>query len=155
MAPATLEVIADLGTKSTTLGTFSITIFMLGVGIGPLLLAPLSELYGRNLIYQISNVSFTIFSVACAVAPNIALLILFRLFAGAAGSALLTNGGGTIVDIVPKERRGLITTVMMVGQLLGPVIGPTTGGFLSQELGWRWIFWLLAIVVSKSDQCCP
>ncbi len=149
MAPAIIAIDKDLKSNSTALSTFSISIFMLGVGSGPLILAPLSELYGRNIIYHLSNISFTISSVACALAPSMELLVVFRLLAGIAGSALISNGGGTIADIVPKRRRGLITTLMLVGQLLGPVVGPTVGGFLSQDLGWRWIFWLLAIVVCK------
>lgn len=148
MAPAIISIDHDLHSPSTTLDTFSISIFMLGVGAGPLILAPLSELYGRNLIYHFSNFFFTITSVACAKAPNMNFLVGFRLLAGIAGSALISNGGGTIADIVPKESRGLITTLMLVGQLIGPVIGPTVGGYVSQGLGWRWIFWLLSIIVS-------
>lgn len=150
MAPAINAIHVDLRSDSIALSTLSISIFMLGVGSGPLILAPLSELYGRNIIYHLSNISFTLSSVACALAPTMNLLVIFRLLAGIAGSALISNGGGTIADIVPKRRRGLITTLMLVGQLLGPVMGPTVGGFLSQDLGWRWIFWLLAIVVCSN-----
>ncbi|KAH8691208.1 major facilitator superfamily domain-containing protein [Talaromyces proteolyticus] len=146
MAPAILNIHDELHSDSATLDTLSISIFMLGVGAGPLLFAPLSELYGRNLIYHLSNFFFTISSVGCAKAPSLKSLIGFRLLAGIAGSAVISNGGGTIADIVPKESRGLITTLMVLGQLIGPVIGPTVGGYVSQGLGWRWIFWLLTIV---------
>ncbi|EEA22509.1 hypothetical protein TMatcc_001357 [Talaromyces marneffei ATCC 18224] len=146
MAPAILNIHDEFHSNSITLDTLSISIFMLGVGAGPLLFAPLSELYGRNLIYHLSNFFFSISSVGCARAPSLKSLIGFRLIAGIAGSAVISNGGGTIADIVPKESRGLITTLMVLGQLIGPVIGPTVGGYVSQGVGWRWIFWLLTIV---------
>jgi multidrug resistance protein len=155
MAPAILDIERDLHSFNSVFATFSISIFVLGFGIGPLVIAPLSELYGRNLIYQLSNVFFTIFSVLCAVAQSMGALVVFRLLTGLAGSAPLSNGGGTIADLVPKHRRGLVTTLMLVGQLMGPVIGPTIGGFLSQAVGWRWIFWALAIAVGRSVFLVP
>ncbi|KAI9775680.1 MAG: hypothetical protein M1839_000947 [Geoglossum umbratile] len=63
-----------------------------------------------------------------------------------AGGTPLTIGGGTIADMVPPNRRGAITAIFTLGMLVGPVIGLTVGGFLSQAKGWRWIFWLLTIL---------
>ena len=64
-------------------------------------------------------------------------------------------GGGTISDLIPREKRGAGIAVFALGPLLGPVIGPVGGGFLTQNLGWRWVFWLLAITVCIQDTCCP
>jgi multidrug resistance protein len=89
---------------------------------------------------------FVIFNVACALSSNLNMLIGFRLLAGIFGSAPLTNGGGTIADLVRQEHRGAVMSTFAMGPLLGPVIGPIAGGYLTQAKGWRWVFWVLAIV---------
>ena len=71
----------------------------------------------------------------------------FRFLAGAAGSASLALGGGTIADLIPQEKRGGAMAIFALGPVLGPVVGPVLGGFLTQAEGWRWLFWFLAIVV--------
>lgn len=58
----------------------------------------------------------------------------------------LTNGGGTIADMIAQEKRGAAMAIYSVGPLLGPIIGPVAGGFLSDAKGWRWVFWLLTIL---------
>ncbi|KAL9033315.1 MAG: hypothetical protein Q9214_007573, partial [Letrouitia sp. 1 TL-2023] len=70
----------------------------------------------------------------------------FRFLAGCAGSAALTIGGGTIADVMPPEKRGKAMAVYVMGPVLGPSLGPVAGGFLAEAAGWRWIFWLLAII---------
>ena len=151
LAPGVPDVLRDFGTDSDTLATFVVSVFVLGFAFGPLLMAPLSELYGRTIIYHVCNVLFVIFSILCAVAKNMSSLIAFRFFAGFAGVAVVTCGGGTIADIMPPERRGAAMSVWSMGPLLGPVIGPVTAGFLLEAKDWRWVFWVIAIVVG---QCC-
>ena len=83
------------------------------------------------------------------------MLIGFRFVAGLFGSCPLTLGGGTIADTIKQEKRGGAVAIWALGPLMGPVIGPVAGGFVTQSLGWRWVFWILAIVVSRtksSDQ---
>lgn len=80
---------------------------MLGYAIGPLIFAPLSEIYGRSQIYHIGNIFYTLFSVGCALAPNIPALLIFRLLAGFVGGVPVTNAGGTIADMIPRHQRGL------------------------------------------------
>lgn len=111
-----------------------------------MLFAPLSEIYGRAILYHIGNLGFVAFSVGCALAPTLNALIVFRFFAGVFGSVPITNGGGTIADMIAQEKRGGAMAVFSIGPLLGPIIGPVAGGFLSDAEGWRWSFWLLAIV---------
>ena len=71
----------------------------------------------------------------------------FRFLAGAAGSAPLALGGGTIADLIPQEKRGAALAIYALGPVLGPVLAPVMGGFLTQSEGWRWLFWFLSIVV--------
>jgi MFS family permease len=95
-ASATPLIMSDFNSTNQTLGAFVTSVYILGYAFGPLAWAPLSELYGRLLIYNICNVLFLIFSIACAVANNIGALVAFRFFAGIAASCEynLENGYG-------------------------------------------------------------
>ncbi|KAK8052695.1 major facilitator superfamily transporter [Apiospora saccharicola] len=127
--------------------TFVVSIFVLGFACGPLVLAPLSELYGRVLVYHVTNVLFCIFTVACALARGPAMLLAFRFLSGFAGVATITIGSGTIADVMPRERRGRAVSIWSVGTILGPMVGPIIGGYVADVAGWRWMFWIMAIVV--------
>lgn len=129
IAPGVEAVMAEFNSDNITLASFITLGYLLGYGFGPLVLAPLSELYGRVLLYNICNLIFVIFNIACAQAPNLGGLIVFRLLAGIAGSCPLTIGAGSIADIIPHESRGLAMSAWILGPLLGPVIGPL-GEFL-------------------------
>lgn len=137
---------AEFKSTNTELGAFVVSVYVLGFAVGPLLIAPLSEMYGRLILYHTCNILFVLFIAACALSPNLSTLIGFRFIAGCAGSAPLTLGGGSIADMVAQDRRGAAMTIFAMGPLVGPVIGPVAGGYLSEAKGWRWIFWLLAIL---------
>lgn len=109
---------------STTLASFVTTVYLLGYVCGPLVIAPLSELYGRSIMYQVCSAFFLIFNIACAVANSLGALIAFRLLVGIASSCPVTIGAGSIADIIPHERRGLAMAVWVLGPLFGPSIGP-------------------------------
>lgn len=140
----------DLHSENDALASLCVSIFVLGFAFGPLLLAPLSEHYGRSLIYNVSNVIFFAFTIACAVAPTLASFIVFRFIAGCVGAASMNIGGGSIADCIALQHRGKIMSIFFTGIFLGPVVGPVIGGFLAQGAGWRWVFWLLIIMVSFS-----
>ena len=72
---------------------------------------------------------------------------MFRFLDGIAGVAPTTIGSGTIADIMPTESRGKAMAFWSMGPLFGPIIGPIVGGYLIQGTNWRWVFWVLAIVV--------
>ena len=105
------------------------------------------ELYGRSPIYNSTNVLFVVFTIACAVSSSLNMLIGFRLLQGMAGSAVITLGGGTVSDLFVQEERGKAIAIWSICPLLGPIVGPVMGGFLSTAVGWRWIFWVLTIAV--------
>jgi MFS family permease len=75
------------------------------------------------------------------------MLIGFRFFASAASSTPVTMGASTFGDMFRVEERGRAMSIWVLGPLLGPVVGPVAGGFLVQAAGWRWVFWLITIVV--------
>lgn len=147
-APGIQKVLTEFKSTSNTDATFVVSIFILGFAFGPLILAPLSEMYGRIPVYNTCNVLFVVFTILCAVAKNMDMLMAFRFLAGFAGVATITCGGGTIVDMMPPEQRGAAMAVWALGPLLGPVVGPIAGGFLIEAAGWRWVFWLITIAVS-------
>lgn len=146
-APGVPKVMAEFHTTSNLLATFVVSVFVLGFAFGPLLIAPLSEMYGRIPIYHTCNILFVLFTIGCAESQNMGELVAFRFLAGVAGVATVTCGSGTIADIMPVEKRGLAMSLWSLGPLLGPMIGPIVGGFLIQAKGWRWVFWLIASVV--------
>lgn len=149
-APGASLLMKDFHQTSETLGTLVVTIYLLGFALGPLVIAPLSELYGRLYIYHACNVIFIAFTIGCALSTDVGMFLAFRFLTGCAGSAPLANGGGTVADVIPQEKRGAAMAIFAVGPLLGPVIGPIMGGFISQGVGWRWNFWVLAIIVSSA-----
>ncbi|KAL3473870.1 major facilitator superfamily domain-containing protein [Aspergillus californicus] len=155
-SPALQSLSDDLDVTNRTLLSFSVSIFLLGYTVGPMLLAPLSEIYGRRIVLSCANWFFVIWQVGCALAPDIASLIVFRFFGGVGGCGCITLGAGVIADLFPVHQRGLATSIWSMGPLLGPVVGPITGGFVGQSLGWRWVFWLLLIaggVLSFGIEC--
>ncbi|KAK8851990.1 cycloheximide resistance protein [Apiospora arundinis] len=145
-APGVPQLMRDFESTSLEIAAFVVSVYILGFAFGPLVMAPLSEIYGRLYVYHASMVGFVIFAVACALAPNMGSLIAFRFLSGIFGSCPVTNGGGSIADMVPQEGRAAAMAAFSIGPLLGPIIGPVAGGFLSEAKGWRWTFWLLAIV---------
>lgn len=145
-APGIPQILEEFNETSNTVATFIMSIYILGFAFGPLIIAPLSEIYGRSPLYYAGTALFTIFSICVAVSKNIGMLMAFRFLMGLAGCVPTTIGSGSIADMVPVEMRGRAMAVWALGPLLGPCIGPVAGGFLIRAAGWRWVFWLLAIV---------
>jgi multidrug resistance protein len=125
--------------------TLGVSLFVLGFAIGPLLWAPFSEMYGRQILFFGTYAMLTFFNAGAAGSQNIQTLLILRFFAGAFGSSPLTNAGGVIADIFPASQRGIAMSVFAAAPFLGPTIGPIVGGFLGQTKGWRWVEGLMAI----------
>ncbi|CAG8955438.1 hypothetical protein HYFRA_00010304 [Hymenoscyphus fraxineus] len=145
VAPAIPQLKTKFHFESGILGSFIVSIYLLGYVFGPLVVAPMSEMYGRLPVYHFCNVGFVVTSIACAVSTNVHMLIGFRFLAGTFGSSPIALGGGTISDMIVQEERGLALSVSAFGSLWGPVLGPVAGGFVTQSLGWRWVFWIITI----------
>ncbi|KAL1844514.1 hypothetical protein VTK73DRAFT_2389 [Phialemonium thermophilum] len=129
---------------SQEVATLGLSLFVLGFAIGPLLWAPLSELFGRQLLFVTTYAALTAFNAGCAGAQNSWTLIILRFFAGAFGSSPLTNAGGVIADMFPASQRGIAMAIFASAPFLGPVLGPIIGGFLGMNAGWRWVMGFLA-----------
>lgn len=146
-APAEADVLAEFNSHDAMLGSFAVSIFILGYMVGPLVIAPMSELHGRVPAYHVCNVVFLVFTMACAASQTLPQLFVFRFLAGVAGSCPVTIGSGTTADMITREKRAGVISIWALGPILGPVIGPIAGGFIAQSIGWRWIFWIISIVV--------
>lgn len=130
---------------SEEVATLGISLFVLGFAVGPLLWAPLSEIYGRQILFMTTYAGLTAFNAGAAGAQNIQTLLVLRFFAGAIGSSPLTNSGGVIADMFPASQRGLAMCVFASAPFLGPTLGPIVGGFAGESIGWRWVEGIIAI----------
>jgi len=145
VAPAVPLMMADFRSTNSTLASFIVSIYILGYAIGPLFIAPLSEMYGRIPVYHTCNLLFVVWNLACALAPSLSSLLAFRLLAGVAGSCPITIFAGSIADVFIQEKRGGAMAICALGPLIGPVVGPVAGGFLAVAAGWRWVYWVITI----------
>ncbi|KAJ2916653.1 hypothetical protein MD484_g3756, partial [Candolleomyces efflorescens] len=124
----------------------TISVFILGYAVGPLILGPLSEIFGRSIVLQCSNLFYLAWNTGCGFAQNKSQLIAFRFLAGLGGSAPLSIGGGVIGDVWHPEERGKAIAIYSLAPLLGPVFGPVCGGWIAEKSTWRWVFWSTSII---------
>lgn len=125
----------------------SVTMFVIGFGVGPLVFAPLSEEIGRKPVYASTLLLSIIFIVPCGAAKNIGTLIICRLIDGTLFSAPMCLVGGSLADLFEGRQRGLAMTVFSAAPFLGPVMGPIFGGLLCDYADtWRWVYWTFLII---------
>ena len=148
-APAIDQVMREFHVSNNDIGSFAVSIYLLGYALGPLLIAGCSELFGRLRVYHTCAALFIITNLACGFSTNIAMLLVFRFLTGIAGAGPLTLGPGTVSDCFRQETRGKAMAVWTTPVLLGPCIGPAIGAYVAKYLGWRWNFWCLIIAVSQ------
>ncbi|KAF2402378.1 MFS general substrate transporter [Trichodelitschia bisporula] len=143
---------ADIGSMakefgvSEEVGLLSITFFVIGFGVGPMVFSPLSEIFGRQVIYASTLGIAVIFIIPGAVAKNIETLLVTRFIDGICFSAPMTLVGGTLADLWRNEERGVPMAAFSAAPFIGPAIGPLVGGFLADNLGWRWLYWIQLIL---------
>ena len=102
----------------------------------------LSVRLGRRRYFLISIAVFTLASVLCGVATNLEMLIGARVLQGLAGGGLQPSSQGVLLDAFPPEKQGSAMTLFGIAALLAPVVGPTLGGYITDNYGWRWIFFI-------------
>jgi DHA2 family multidrug resistance protein len=99
-----------------------------------------SSLFGRKRFYMTCVAIFTISSLLCGIAPSLGTLILFRILQGLGGGALQPISQAILVESFPREKQGIATAFYGMGVVVAPVIGPTLGGWITDNYTWRWIF---------------
>ncbi|EXJ66040.1 uncharacterized protein A1O5_10654 [Cladophialophora psammophila CBS 110553] len=144
-APAVPQVMKDFHSNSEDLASFSVSVYVLGYAFGPLVIAPMSELYGRLPVYHTNTFLFMVFTFACGKSTNLSMLIVFRFMAGLVGCCPLTVGSGSIADTFRQDQRGKVMSIWTFPILFGPSLGPIVGSYLSEAAGWQWDFYLLTI----------
>ncbi|KAH8667642.1 major facilitator superfamily domain-containing protein [Tricladium varicosporioides] len=144
-APVAPQILSDFHSQNLYYQTLLVSIWELGEVFGPFIIAPLSELYGRFYVYHAGNCLFILCSVVCALSVNIQMLVAFRFLNGIAVVAVILNPS-IVGDLYSIESRGAAMAITGLAPLIGPVTGPIIGGYLGQAAGWRWIFWLIAIL---------
>ena len=127
-------------TSSVT--SWVLTVFSISSAIGIVSLGFLSKIFGRNNIYLINVLGFSLFSGFCGLADNIQQLLLFRFFQGFFGSGLVALSQALVLDIFSLKNRSKALSAWTFGLLSGPVLGPILGGYLIEYLSWRWIFFI-------------
>jgi MFS family permease len=153
IAPAVPQIMEEFDTANEEIAALIVSVYLIGMVVGLLLLPGLSEVIGRAPVLWVSNVLFVAFAVGMSKATSIGMLIAFRLLLGFAASAPASIDGGIVGDLFPPEERGRAASVYVLGIMLGPTVGPTAGGYMAGAKGWRWVCWLIAIMVSRI--LCP
>lgn len=126
--------------------TLSLSIFIAGYCLGPLLWGPLSEILGRKPVFILAMFVYTCFNVGCALAPNTAGILVFRFLAGTFAASPLTNSGGVIADLWDAKTRGIALSLFSLAPFAGPALGPIVSGFIGVSgTSWRWLFWVCTI----------
>lgn len=110
----------EFDVASEAIVTLGLTTYLFGLAVGSLILAPISETYGRKPVYSVAMVIFSLLVIPCARATSMAEIIVVRFFGAVAGSAMIANAPGTVGDIVTAEYRALAFSVWSIGPLNGP-----------------------------------
>ncbi len=119
-----------------------LTSYIIAAAITMPLTGWLSGRYGRKRIFQLSVIGFTIASGLCGAAQTLPQIVLFRLLQGVFGAALVPLSQAILLDAFPREQRGPAMALWGVGIMVGPILGPTLGGYLTDNFNWRWVFYI-------------
>jgi len=115
----------------------------------------LARMFGRKRFLISCIVLFTLASILCGTAPNLATLVFFRIVQGAAGGALIPMSQAIMMESFPPQEGGMAMAIFGIGAMFGPVVGPTLGGWITDNLTWRWIFYInipvgvLAVIMAR------
>jgi DHA2 family multidrug resistance protein len=102
----------------------------------------LARMFGRKRFLMTCIVLFTLSSLSCGASPNLGMLIFFRVLQGAAGGALIPISQAILMETFPPNQRGMAMAIFGIGAMFGPIIGPALGGWITDNLNWRWIFYI-------------
>jgi DHA2 family multidrug resistance protein len=122
--------------------TWVLTSYIVATAIMTPLTGWLSGKIGRKLLFLISIAGFTVASMLCGIAGSLIELVGFRLLQGVFGAALIPLSQAVLLDTYPKEQHGQAMAIWGAGAILGPILGPALGGWLTDNLSWRWVFFI-------------
>ncbi|MDH6229889.1 DHA2 family multidrug resistance protein [Mesorhizobium soli] len=131
----------DLGASADTIN-WVLTSYIVAAAIMTPLTGWLADHFGRKELFLMSVVGFTVSSMLCGIAWSLETMVLFRLLQGVFGAAIVPLSQTFLLDINPKERHGQAMALWGAGIMVGPIIGPTLGGWLTDSFNWRWVFFI-------------
>ncbi|KAH6613083.1 MFS multidrug transporter-like protein [Boeremia exigua] len=129
--------------QSSTVALLPFALYVLALGFGPLIAAPLSETYGRYIVYTVSTPIAAVFTVGAGFSQNIHSLCVLRFLAGMAFSPSLAIGTGSVGDLTVPEKRAVPSALYIMSPFLGPAFGPVIGSIVTVKMSWRWTQWTL------------
>src|ERR1700679_3680434 len=115
------------------------------VVMAAILTAPIGWLasrFGRKNLFIVCLGGFTITSMLCGIAGSLSQMVVYRALQGAFGAALVPLSQATLLDIYPPEQRGSAMSLWGMGVMVGPILGPTLGGYLTADFNWRYVFFV-------------
>jgi len=122
--------------------TWVLTSYIVAAAIMTPMTGWLAGRYGRKIVFMISIAGFTFASALCGIAGSLAEIVGFRLLQGVCGAALIPLSQAVLLDIYPREKHGQAMAVWGMGAMLGPIMGPALGGWLTENYSWRWVFYI-------------
>ena len=122
--------------------TWVLTSFIVAVAIATPLTGWLCDRYGQKNIFLLSVAGFTGASVLCGISGTLAQIVIARMLQGVFGAALVPLSQAVLLDINPREKHGSAMAVWGMGVMVGPILGPTLGGWLTDSYDWRWVFFI-------------
>ena len=142
IANVSLPHIAGNLSVSTDESTWVLTSYLVSNAIVLPISGWLSTRFGRKRFYMTCVALFTISSFLCGIAPNLGLLVFFRVLQGIGGGGLAPTEQSILADTFPPRRRGMAFAVYGMAVVLAPAVGPTLGGFITDHYSWRWVFFI-------------
>lgn len=133
------SMIGDLGASQDTI-TWVLTSYIVASAIMTPVTGWLADLIGKRELFLASIVGFVATSIACGLAWSLPSMVLFRLLQGVFGAAIVPLSQTFLLDINPREKAGQAMALWGAGIMVGPIIGPTLGGWLTESYNWRWVF---------------
>jgi DHA2 family multidrug resistance protein len=122
--------------------TWVLTSFIVAAAIATPLNGWLCDRFGLKRIFLVSVAGFTLASVLCGLSGSLVQIVLARLLQGVFGAALVPLSQAVLLDINPREKHGSAMAVWGMGVMIGPILGPTLGGWLTDSYNWRWVFFI-------------
>src|SRR5215475_13912590 len=122
--------------------TWVLTSYIVAAGIATPLSGWLTDRFGLKQVFLFSIAGFTLASVLCGIAGSLAQIVIARTLQGFLGAALVPLSQAVLLDINPPQRHGQAMAMWGVGVMVGPIIGPTLGGWLTDSWSWRWVFFI-------------
>lgn len=122
--------------------TWVLTSYLVATAIATPLTGWLSDQYGRRYVFMAAVAGFVLASILCGLSTSLTQIVFARLLQGAFGAAIVPLSQVTLLDINPKDKQGPAMAMWGMGVMLGPILGPTLGGWLTDNYNWRWVFFI-------------